>query len=148
MRSRVSRIIDLTITLAPGIGHPMFRPFHVAPFHVHEIHRRSNADLYMAIHTATHIDAPYHFVVDGIPIDQVPLERLVGEGIMLRVEALAEPRHRLTVAEIQTAAKVPQAQLRGKIAVVSRGRPLAGHRRGEGRGARLCHRRPGTRPRR
>ncbi len=117
----MSRIIDLTITLAPGIGHPMFRPFHVAPFHVHEIHHRSNADLYMAIHTATHIDAPYHFVVDGIPIDRVPLEQLVGEGVMLRVEALAEPRHRLTVAEIQTAAKVPGAQLRGKIAVLATG---------------------------
>jgi arylformamidase len=117
----VSRIIDLTITLAPGIGHPMFRPFQLAPFHVHEIHRRSNADLYMAIHTATHIDAPYHFVVDGIPIDRVPLEQLVGEGVVLRVEALAEPRHRLTVAEIQTAAKLPEAQLRGKIAVVATG---------------------------
>jgi arylformamidase len=117
----VSRIIDLTITLAPGIGHPMFRPFQVAPFHVHEIHRRSNADLFMAIHTATHIDAPYHFVVDGISIDRIPLEQLVGEGVMLRVEALAEPRHRLTVAEIQTAAKVPGAQLRGKIAVVATG---------------------------
>ncbi len=115
------RIIDLTITLAPGIGHPMFRKVHIAPFHVHEIHRRSNADLYMAIHTATHIDAPYHFVVDGIPIDRVPLEQLVGEGVLFRVEALAEPRHRLTVAEIQAAAKGNGAQLRGKIAVVATG---------------------------
>ncbi|MDP2657899.1 MAG: cyclase family protein, partial [Candidatus Deferrimicrobium sp.] len=111
------RIIDLTITLAPGLGHPMFRKLHIAPFHVHEIHRRSNADLYMAIHTATHIDAPYHFVVDGIPIDRVPLEQLVGEGVLFRVEALAEPRHRLTVAEIQAAAKGNGAQLSGKIAV-------------------------------
>jgi len=117
----VPRLIDLTITLEPGIGHPMFRKFHIAPFHVHEIHRRSNADLYMAIHTATHIDAPYHFVVDGIPIDRVPLEQLVGEGVLFRVEAAAEPRHRLTVADLQAAAAGKGAQLRGKIAVVATG---------------------------
>ena len=57
----------------------MFRKFQVAPFHVHDIHRRSNADICMAIHTATHIDAPYHFFPDGVTIDRVPLDRLVGE---------------------------------------------------------------------
>ena len=115
------RIIDLTIMLVPGIGHPMFRKFHIAPFHVHEIHRRSNADLYMAIHTATHIDAPYHFVVDGIPIDRIPLEQLVGEGALFRVEAVAEPRRRLTVADLQAAHTETEAQLRGKIAAVATG---------------------------
>jgi kynurenine formamidase len=97
----------------------MFRKFNVAPFHVHEIHRRSNADLYMAIHTATHIDAPYHFVVDGIPIDRIPLDQLVGEGVLFRVEAVAEPRRRLTVADLQAAHKEPGAQLRGKSAGVA-----------------------------
>ncbi len=116
----MARIIDLTITLEPGVGHPMFRKLHIAPFHVHAVHRRSNADLYMAIHTATHIDAPYHFVVDGIPIDRVPLEQLVGEGVLFRVEAVAEPRHRLTVGDLQAAAG-KGAQLRGKIVVVATG---------------------------
>ncbi len=115
------RIIDLTITLAPGIGHPMFRKFHIAPFHVHEIHRRSNADLYMAIHTATHIDAPYHFVVEGAPIDRVPLEQLVGEGVLFRVEAVAQPRHRLTVVDLEGALEKKGTRPHGKIAVVATG---------------------------
>ena len=117
----MARIIDLTITLEPGVGHPMFRKVHIAPFHVHAVHRCSNADLYMAIHTATHIDAPYHFVVDGIPIDRVPLDQLVGEGTLFRVEGVAAPRHRLTVANLQSAHARRGAQLRGKIAVVATG---------------------------
>ncbi len=113
------RIIDCTITLAPGIGNPMFRKVHFAPFHVHEVHRRSNADLYMAIHTATHIDAPYHFVPGGTTIDRVPLDQLVGEGVLFRVEPLALPRHRFSVAELAGAA--PGRALRGRIAVVATG---------------------------
>jgi kynurenine formamidase len=112
-------IIDLTIPLANGVGHPMFRKFQVAPFHVHEIHKRSNGDIAMAIHTATHIDAPYHFFPEGITIDRVPLDQLVGEGVLFRVEAIAEPRHRFTVAELEQAGR--GAPLRGRIAVLATG---------------------------
>jgi len=117
----VSRIIDLTIPLAPGVGHPMFRKVHIAPFHVHEIHRRSNADLYMAIHTATHIDAPYHFVADGATIDRVSLDQVIGEGVLFRVEPIARERHRFTVAELRGSLRENGARLRGKIAVVATG---------------------------
>ncbi len=112
-------VIDLTIPLGPGVGHPMFRPFQVAPFHVHEIHRRSNADIAMAIHTATHIDAPYHFFPDGVTIDRVPLDRLVGEGVLFRLESIAEPRHRFTVAELEQAAR--GVSVRDRIAVLATG---------------------------
>jgi kynurenine formamidase len=113
------RIIDLTIPLAPGVGHPMFRPFQVAPFHVHAIHRRSNADIAMAIHTATHIDAPYHFFPDGATIDRVPLDRLVGEGVLFRLESIAEPGHRFSAAELHRAGR--GAPLRDRIAVLATG---------------------------
>lgn len=117
----MSRIIDLTIPLAPGVGHPMFRKVHIAPFHVHEIHRRSNADLYMAIHTATHIDAPYHFVAGGATIDRVSLDQVIGAGVLFRVEPIARERHRFTVAELQGSLRENGARLRGKIAVVATG---------------------------
>jgi arylformamidase len=112
-------LIDLTIPLAPGVGHPMFRKFQVAPFHVHEIHRRSNADLFMAIHTATHIDAPYHFFPAGATIDQLALDRLVGEGTLFRLEAIAAAGHRFTVAELETAGR--GEPLRDRIAVLATG---------------------------
>lgn len=112
-------LIDLTIPLSAGVGHPMFRKFQVAPFHVHDIHRRSNADICMAIHTATHIDAPYHFFADGVTIDRVPLDQLVGEGVLFRLERLAQPRHRFSAAELEQAGG--SAPVRDRIAVLATG---------------------------
>jgi len=34
--------------------------------------------LTMGVHTGTHIDAPFHFEADGVAIDQLPIEILVG----------------------------------------------------------------------
>lgn len=115
------RLIDLTIPLEPGVGHPMFRKVHLAPYHVHEIHRRSNADLYMAIHTATHIDAPYHFFPEATSIDRIPLDHFIGEGVLFRVEPVAQERHRLTVEELQQAGAGRGTHLRGKITAVATG---------------------------
>ncbi len=47
--------------------------------------RMSRGDLYnltsfsMCAHNGTHIDAPFHFLEDGDTVEQLPLERLVGE---------------------------------------------------------------------
>ncbi len=115
------RILDLTIPLATGIGHPMFRKVQVNPFHVHKVHRRSNADLSLAIHTATHIDAPYHFFAQGTTIDNLPLDHFIGEGFLFRVEGLAQPCHQFTVEDLKASAKVKKDGLKGKIAVVATG---------------------------
>jgi arylformamidase len=117
----MTRILDLTIPLTTGIGHPMFRKVEVKPFHVHEIHRRSNADLSLAIHTATHIDAPYHFFAQGTTIDNLPLDLFIGEGFLFRVEKVAQAGHRFTVAELKASVKVNADGLKGKIAVVATG---------------------------
>ena len=34
----------------------------------------------MCAHNGTHIDAPYHFINDGKTIDEIPLEKTVGEA--------------------------------------------------------------------
>lgn len=34
----------------------------------------------MGSHTGTHLDAPRHFIPDGIGIDQIPPEKLIGEA--------------------------------------------------------------------
>ena len=39
--------------------------------------------LFMLVHNGTHIDAPRHAVEKGYPIDQTPLERLVGEAVLI-----------------------------------------------------------------
>jgi kynurenine formamidase len=112
------RVIDLTIPLFPGVGgHPMFRTVEIEPFHVHERDRRSNADLSLAIHTATHIDAPYHFVPDGITIDQVPPERFMAEGVLIDLTAISAPLRRFSVDDLINTGGLDPSRLRGRIAV-------------------------------
>ncbi len=47
--------------------------------------RMSRGDLYnltsfsMCAHNGTHIDAPFHFMEDGDTVEQIPLEKLVGD---------------------------------------------------------------------
>lgn len=41
--------------------------------------------LFFSSHTGTHLDAPYHFVKTGIKIHQIPLDRLVGNGILIKI---------------------------------------------------------------
>ncbi|PZQ59681.1 MAG: hypothetical protein DI544_11185 [Sphingomonas taxi] len=38
----------------------------------------------------THVDAPRHFFLDGPGFDEIPLERLYGPGVVLRIEAEAD----------------------------------------------------------
>jgi len=41
--------------------------------------------LFLSSHTGTHLDAPYHFVKNGIKIHQIPLDRLIGNGILIKI---------------------------------------------------------------
>ncbi|HUO85900.1 MAG TPA: cyclase family protein [Thermoanaerobaculia bacterium] len=53
-------------------------------------------------HGGTHLDAPIHFGEGRHASDEIPLERLVGPGVVIDVtaEAAADPDHRLTVASL------------------------------------------------
>ena len=42
--------------------------------------------LFLSSHTGTHLDAPYHFVKDGIKINQIPLDRLIGKAILIKLK--------------------------------------------------------------
>ena len=39
----------------------------------------------MGSHTGTHIDAPSHMLAGGAPVDKVPLDRLMGDAVVLDV---------------------------------------------------------------
>ena len=41
--------------------------------------------LTLGSHTGTHIDAPYHFLEDGQRIDEIPVQRFLGKGILIDV---------------------------------------------------------------
>ena len=42
--------------------------------------------LSMSVHTGTHIDAPKHFIDNGNTIGQIPLEKLVGEVLVMQID--------------------------------------------------------------
>ena len=62
-----------------------------------EIERLSSIDngqpanvmrLWMSSHTGTHVDAPYHFVEQGLTVDNLPLELLMGPAFVAEVDGL------------------------------------------------------------
>jgi kynurenine formamidase len=46
--------------------------------------------LTLGSHTGTHIDAPYHFIKDGKKIDELPVQRFVGDGVLVDVSAKSD----------------------------------------------------------
>jgi len=44
--------------------------------------------LFLGEHSGTHVDAPAHFVPSGKTIDQIPLERFIGRGVVIDVSSL------------------------------------------------------------
>jgi len=42
--------------------------------------------LFFSSHTGTHLDAPYHFVKNGIKVHEIPLKRLLGNGILIKIK--------------------------------------------------------------
>lgn len=41
--------------------------------------------LFLSSHTGTHLDAPFHFVEKGLKIDQIPIKRLIGKGVIIKL---------------------------------------------------------------
>nr|MCS5658618.1 cyclase family protein [Dehalococcoidia bacterium] len=63
------------------------------PFELEERRRMSKGDpnnssaLNMSGHSGTHIDAPFHFVAEGLTIDDLPLDRFIGPGLVFEADA-------------------------------------------------------------
>ncbi len=69
-------------------------------------------ELEMNAHNGTHIDAPRHFVRDGLTIEQLPLETLIGE---CEVVTFAHPVEREDLAKLNLAGRgVKRLLCRGK----------------------------------
>jgi arylformamidase len=74
------RIYDVTLTITPTMttwpGDPI-----VILERMKKIEEGANANvshLDLGVHTGTHVDAPYHFLMEGAGIDTLPLDVLVG----------------------------------------------------------------------
>ncbi|MBY6087968.1 cyclase family protein [Priestia flexa] len=82
----VKKIVDLSIPITnqtpiyPGDPKPCIHPaatFEEDGYHV--------SHLKIGSHTGTHVDAPYHFTNTGQEIDEVPLQKFIGPGVVFDV---------------------------------------------------------------
>jgi arylformamidase len=77
-------LFDLTVPLGPGLplcpGDP---PLTMVRTSSHEVQGYEVTQVCLGSHTGTHVDAPRHFYPQGLTVDQFPLDRLVGPGVVL-----------------------------------------------------------------
>jgi len=82
----MKRVIDLTLTIREHWRwlaklHPIctFDDYH---FLIQSIE--------LNLHGFTHVDAPLHFLPDGLPMEKVPLEQFMGEAVVVDLSHLGE----------------------------------------------------------
>ena len=97
------RTYDISLTISPELptwpGDPG-----IEIERVEKIEDGSNANvsrLDMGVHTGTHVDAPFHFLQDGITVDQLNLSLLTGRAYVLH----------LPDVEVITATVLEEAQI-------------------------------------
>ncbi|UCF28650.1 MAG: cyclase family protein [Chloroflexota bacterium] len=98
------RTYDITLTISPDLptwpGDPG-----VEIERVEKIEDGSNANVSrvdMGVHTGTHVDAPYHFLQDGITVDELNLSLLTGRAYVLHL-----PEVDLITAAVLEEAQIP-----------------------------------------
>lgn len=86
------RTYDITLTISPNLptwpGDPG-----VDLERVEKIENGSNANVSridLGVHTGTHVDAPFHFLQDGITVDQIDLSLLTGRAYVLHLPDVDE----------------------------------------------------------
>lgn len=84
------RIIDVTLPVRPGMltypGDPVVTIERTSDMQNGDVSNLSIVS--MSTHTGTHVDPPIHFVKDGTTIDELPLDRLVGEALVVDVRGV------------------------------------------------------------
>lgn len=94
---------DLTQPFHPGMPHSSaLPPAELEPLRRHEEDGVSVQRYAAATHVGTHVDAPRHFLPDGATIDELPLERFAGPGVVLDIRR--EAAEEISLAAVRAAA--------------------------------------------
>ena len=79
--------LDLTLTVSksipnfPGSPSPQFIPWSTIKNDGYNLEL-----LFLSSHTGTHLDAPYHFTKKGEKIHQIPITRLIGKALLIKIK--------------------------------------------------------------
>ncbi|MCJ7797424.1 MAG: cyclase family protein [Thermoleophilia bacterium] len=83
-----SPIVDLSHPLHTGEpAYPGDPTVEIIPRLTHAEHGHAVTEIRMGTHDGTHMDAGYHFFADKPTLDQYPVERFVGSGVVLDLRA-------------------------------------------------------------
>lgn len=106
-RLTAGRVIDLTHPFdSQTIYWPTESGFHLerGPFGITEKGYFYAANRFSAAeHGGTHIDAPIHFFADRDTVDQIPLRRLIGPGVVIDVREACQkdPDYQISVGDLR-----------------------------------------------
>jgi arylformamidase len=96
------KLFDISLGLSPETIHWVTG----SPLQLIERKRMSRGDtnnsssIHTSVHAGTHVDAPFHFVPDGITIEALPLDLFIGPARVCELE----PGSHITAADIRNLA--------------------------------------------
>lgn len=99
------KVYDISLTLRsrmpvyPGEPTPLLEPM----LQMERGDSYNVSRLIISTHTGTHIDAPRHFLPGGAPVDQLPVDVLVGPALVVEMNVGQE----ITAADLEAAAIPP-----------------------------------------
>lgn len=108
----LSHRITETLSRIPSFPQPHIRRIRTIP-----PDRANVTEVHMVVHHGTHLDAPCHFLADAPTMDEVPLERLYGPGVVWRIEV---PDH--GVIDAATLERATPRMREGDIVLLDTGR--------------------------
>src|SRR3954452_7213179 len=83
--------VDLTHPFSTSVPRSaMFPPPHFSYFAQMPEKPLNITRMETIVHMGTHVDAPRHFYADGPAMDEIPLQRMMGEGVVIRLEKAAK----------------------------------------------------------
>ena len=118
------KLLDLTQPLGPAtILWPRARPFAADVEVDHDTHGVYARDLSFPEHSGTHLDAPAHFVKDGLTVDEIAIGALVRPAVCLDVRELVgdDPAFTLSAKTIGRIERRDGTILRGAAVLVCTG---------------------------
>jgi arylformamidase len=99
----LTHLIYPSMPTYPGELQPEFQPF----FKLGK-DKVNVTKLIMGSHTGTHLDAPRHFISDGNSVDKIPLQKFIGQAIILDM-SMKSIGEGITNVDLDTYSKVVKA---------------------------------------
>ncbi len=101
-RSASGDWVDLTYPLSPSVPRAtIFEPPAFARVAELPTSPANISRMEMVVHTGTHVDAPVHFCSNGPGMDEIPIERLMGQGVVIGIDA--GPCYAITADDLRNA---------------------------------------------